>query len=285
VKQEIVEKPAAGAVQIAVEFRTRNETKLFQFKVAENMLFGTLRSKLQTALKVTDRYELRLVEAGSAQAVALETPLKNAPTFKARTVPALNLQCTLNPNSTQQPNQANQILTKARILHRNANECLEAAKDGVCPLKRARHNSVGNSAEPLEKRPKIKTLVHDTAELAKTFKNYAEMLTQMSEKLETSIENGRCDLETQKFILNTQDAGRYMAPMLQIMANISLPKTFSMFEEIDVSDEGLDRFRSRKRPVPGTAPVRVQPVVHIINRENHETGQISGQNCGFKKIL
>ena len=50
------------------------------------------------------------------------------------------------------------------------------------------------SAEPLEKRPKIKTLVHDTAELAKTFKNYAEMLTQMSEKLETSIENGRCDL-------------------------------------------------------------------------------------------
>ena len=91
--------------------------------------------------------------------------------------------------------------------------------------------------------------------------------------------------ETQKFILNTQDAGRYMAPMLQIMANISLPKTFSMFEEIDVSDEGLDRFRSRKRPVPGTAPVRVQPVVHIINRENHETGQISGQNCGFKKIL
>ena len=66
------------------------------------------RSKLQTALKVTDRYELRLVEAGSGQAVALEAPLKNAPTFKARTVPALNLQCTLNPNSTQQPNQANQ---------------------------------------------------------------------------------------------------------------------------------------------------------------------------------
>ena len=58
-----------------------------------------------------------------------------------------------------------------------------------------------------------------------------------------------------------------------------------MFEEIDVSDEGLDRFRSRKRPVPGTAPVRVQPVVHIINRENHETGQISSQKCGFKKIL
>lgn len=66
------------------------------------------RSKLQAALKVTDRYELRLVEAGSGQAVALEAPLKNAPTFKARTVPALNLQCTLNPNSTQQPNQANQ---------------------------------------------------------------------------------------------------------------------------------------------------------------------------------
>ena len=45
VKQEVVEKPAAGAVQIAVEFRTRNETKLFQFKVAENMLFGTLRNR------------------------------------------------------------------------------------------------------------------------------------------------------------------------------------------------------------------------------------------------
>jgi hypothetical protein len=108
----------------------------------------------------------------------------------------------------------------------------------------------------------VSALVHETAELAKTFKKYSEMLSEMSSKLESSIKNGTCDQATRKLILNTQDAGRYMAPMLQIMANVGVPKTFSPLEEIEVSDEGLDRFRSRNRPATGTGPVRLRPVAN-----------------------
>ena len=45
IKQEKLEKPAAEPVQITVELLDNREIKRYQFKVADNVLFGSLRNR------------------------------------------------------------------------------------------------------------------------------------------------------------------------------------------------------------------------------------------------
>ena len=146
-------------------------------------------------------------------------------------------------------------------------------------------NNLSVLVPPLEKRPKLNTLVADTAKLAETFKTFSERLSEMSSKLENAMQTGICDDETRIFFLNTQDAGRYMAPMLQIMANVNIPQTMSLDQEIEVSDVNLDRFRSRKRRAPSSPPVRIIPVGRPAVRPANGAEINRGSENGFTKFL
>jgi hypothetical protein len=219
------------------------------------------RKALRDTLKVQN---IELSEYESNVEVDYDQTLCEASSFSPRAVPALKLQAKIISEGSE-PSDVYKHMHVARILNRNAAECILAAKNGTLPSHRKRHNSA--ESRPADKRPKIDTFIQDTRELSATLKSFAHAMEQMSKTLEDSFDpeketnSTKADLRT--MVENTMDAGRYFIPILQSLSKVALPKEGSatwganaelQFEPIQVTTA---------RRTQATSPNR-QNVNHLI---------------------
>jgi len=215
------------------------------YKVHQWASFSAIRKALRDSLNVQT---IEITESDSDEPVDYDKALFSASSFSANRVPALTLKATV---SDDEPSDVYKHMHVARILHRNALECLQAAENGTKPSNRKRHNSA--ESRPVDKKPRIDTFIHDTRELATTLKTFANTMAQMSSKLESSFENNDdAEQELRTMVENTMDAGRYFIPILSSLTKIALPK--------DQWDRAAEL---ELEPVP-VKPAGLRPSRHVV---------------------
>jgi hypothetical protein len=212
------------------------------YKVVKHAQFSAVRSALKTNLNVQS---VVLSEHGSEASVDYDQALDEARSYSPNRSPSLVLSATV---STSEPSDVYKHIQVARILHRNAQECLQAAENGTKPSNRKRHNSAISQIS--EKRPRVETFVRDTRALATSLKTFADTMSKMSEELDSAT---MPDAELRTLVDNTMDAGRYFIPVLQSLTKLALPKSSLALQEELILETVAPTARPRHHVVKGKA--------------------------------